>query len=248
MAKQSWCCDEEFSAPEFISYDISASAPELDFRAHFPQLDQTLEALQLDTSETLPERRPSAKSLQTIEKGKELAWTKKGNVCGLPWKTFWIAVIAVCITVLGVGVGTGLELGLQNGSQSPTITSTGSPSSTKTYVTRTVGTIQYVKLTWFSSLSSSSTSFSQPLNEILEDSSLAAIDLGDGLRRVFFQDSAGNICQSVYDNASKSGWQAPTQAGNITDGKKKTPLAVTSSLQNALKTPSLSIFVRIFVL
>lgn len=64
---------------------------------------------------------------------------------------------------------------------------------------------------------------SQP-HGILNDSALAAVEMPNGDRRVFFQGNDGNIRQAVYIESRKQ-WSAGSTNIVVEDAKKHTPLA-----------------------
>lgn len=59
---------------------------------------------------------------------------------------------------------------------------------------------------------------------ILNDSALAAVELPNGDRRVFFQENSGNIRQAVYQR-SRNQWSASLTDIIVSDAKMHTPLA-----------------------
>lgn len=59
---------------------------------------------------------------------------------------------------------------------------------------------------------------------ILNDSALAAVELPNGDRRVFFQENSGNIRQAVYQG-SRNQWSASLTDIIVSDAKMHTPLA-----------------------
>lgn len=59
---------------------------------------------------------------------------------------------------------------------------------------------------------------------ILNDSALAAVELPNGDRRVFFQENSGNIRQAVYVGSSKQ-WSAGFTDIGVSNPKMHTPLA-----------------------
>ena len=74
---------------------------------------------------------------------------------------------------------------------------------------------------------SSSSTTSTPLltNErILDDTSIAAVNLSNGNRRLFFQDHSGDIRQASYTSSSKN-WRAEIEPVVASDAKNYTPIS-----------------------
>ena len=77
-------------------------------------------------------------------------------------------------------------------------------------------------------ISCSSTSFVSPFVTdkcILDDTSLTALELPNGDRRLFFQEFSGTIRQAFYSSATKE-WKADVNYIVASDAKNHTPLAV----------------------
>ena len=123
--------EANFSTLEVVPLDGPTNAPELDFISTAPQLDQTLEApqsdqrleaLQLDRFADVPEPKWSSEFPEVVEDPDEslLPWR---SICGFKWKRSWVAIVILCLAILGVGLG----IGLKNGKSAP---SPASPTTT----------------------------------------------------------------------------------------------------------------------
>lgn len=82
---------------------------------------------------------------------------------------------------------------------------------------------------------------SQP-HGILNDSALAAVEMPNGDRRVFFQENNGNIRQAVYIESRKQ-WSAGPTNIVVEDAKKHTPLAAQYVISERV---NVDIFTRVF--
>lgn len=130
---------------------------------------------------------------------------------------------------VGAGAGTGLSKHKSSGSSSEGAAGT----VTKTALARYVG--------WFPisaryenakpvSLNSPTPNSSPVLTDkrILDDTSLAALALPNGDRRLFFQDLSGAIRQAFYSAASKQ-WRADVKHVAASNARNHTPIAVVES-------------------
>ena len=137
------------------------------------------------------------------------------------------AIIATVLVGTAVGVGVGVGLRKQKSSSGPS-----------TLVASTVTRIapgRYNATSWPSraqctnlSSSSSTDPTHAPLltnRRILDDTSIAALALPDGGRRLFFQDQSGVIRQASYTSSSKE-WRAGIDIVVASNAKNHTPIAV----------------------
>lgn len=83
---------------------------------------------------------------------------------------------------------------------------------------------------------------SQP-HGIINDSALAAVELPNGDRRVFFQKNDGYIRQAIYLGSSKR-WSAGATNIVVKNAKKHTPLAAVAI--NTTTSVNVDIFTRVF--
>ena len=82
-----------------------------------------------------------------------------------------------------------------------------------------------VLISYMTSSSGPSTAPVLTNKRILDDTSIAALSLPNGERRLFFQDLSGVIRQAFYSTASRQ-WRADVNYLVVSDAKNHTPLAV----------------------
>lgn len=78
---------------------------------------------------------------------------------------------------------------------------------------------------------------------ILNDSALAAVEMPNGDRSVFFQENNGYIRQAIYIGSSKQ-WSAGPANIVVEDAKKHTPLAAITT--DFFPFVTVDIFTRVF--
>lgn len=88
-----------------------------------------------------------------------------------------------------------------------------------------------------------------PPHGILDNSALAAVELPNGDRRVFFQENNGNIREAVYQESSKQ-WSLGLTNNVTSDAKRLTPLAAiahnkTAGPDGGISINTVDIFTRV---
>lgn len=142
-----------------------------------------------------------------------------------------IIVTAVLATVIvGVAVGTGVGVGLPRRDSStgpaPGAASTVTKTASAKYVLCDPQSTIHIQLMPRKSHSVRPTGGSLLTNRrILDDTSMAALSLPGGDRRLFFQDQSGIIRQAFYSSASRQ-WRADINYLVASDAKNHTPMAV----------------------
>ncbi|KAL9593956.1 MAG: hypothetical protein Q9219_007294 [cf. Caloplaca sp. 3 TL-2023] len=129
-------------------------------------------------------------------------------------RTLVITVICIVAVVIGVAIGIGVGVGLKRGK------TTGGPSTVITD-TSTTG----------AALSSQTLSpFTMTPKAIMNDTSLAAVELANGDRRLFFQEASGLIRQVTFSSSSRQ-WIADPGYVVASDAKNHTPIAAITTPQ-----------------
>ncbi|KAL9066904.1 MAG: hypothetical protein Q9161_007236 [Pseudevernia consocians] len=122
---------------------------------------------------------------------------------------FWIIVGLVGLLVVAIALGVGLGVGLTRHKSSKS--STSSPSS-----------------------AANSTSNASLPHGIYNDSSVSIVALGDGDKRLLFQEGTGNIREALFTQSANS-WTSDINNIVATDARNNTPLA--ALLVNSTGTP-----------
>ncbi|KAL8722590.1 MAG: hypothetical protein Q9225_000946 [Loekoesia sp. 1 TL-2023] len=203
------------STLELVRYDTSAGAPECDDALLAPESDRQLEAPQttpipgpeIAYSNALPEAITGVEDIPAAG-NTGLVKTQPGRPSR---KLIYTLSTIGAMIFIAVCVGVGLGVGLQHRK----VVSGRNSAATMT-VTRTTST--------------SPTTSRQPPptvltgREILNDTSLAAIALANGDRRLFFQDHSGAIRQGYY-SASTRTWRSDLSYVVAPNAKNNTPIA-----------------------
>ena len=141
----------------------------------------------------------------------------------------WIIVGLVGFLVLAIALGVGLGVGLTRHKNSKSSSRCGSFRATS------AGDWNHLlTLSISASTASSSTSNTSLPHGIFNDSSVTIVALGDGDRRLLFQEGTGSIREALFTQSANS-WR--TDINNIvaTDARNNTPLA--ALLVNSTGTP-----------
>lgn len=213
---------DTFSTLELFQNDESARAPE-PYPVPAANVQAQLEtAPEIDSApsapETLPEQGlevlynkspPEAVNVNGDIKQPETSTTLRKTIF-LKRKNFAFAALAVLLLMaLAVGLGVGLR---KSPRAYPSSSATARPSG---------GPISMNTASPTASAHPVNSSFTQ---QILNDTSFAAIYMNSGDRHVFFQDIKGDIQQVVYA-ASEDQWIVKTNPTGISDARYLTPLA-----------------------
>ena len=151
-----------------------------------------------------------------------------------------IIIVIVMTVIMSLAVGAGAGIGLSKHKSSTYSSEVAASTVTKTASARYVG--------WFPmfakyedaepvNLDSPTPSDSPVLTDrrILDDTSMAALALPNGDRRLFFQDLSGVIRQAFYSAASRQ-WRADIKYIVASNAKNHTPIAVVASPSSYLNT------------
>ena len=218
------------STLELFKHDATARAPEYDYTAErrtyekpHPYLgsekffdERPTKLATVATDSTFPDSEklsePVALNTRSSSTGRD------GKIMGishrLSRRTLIIIALVIIAVVIGVAIGTGIGVGLRT----RTNTNRGSPTmSTGTTTGAASPTI------------TSSPSLATP-NMVMSDTSLAAVELPDGDRFLYFQDNNGMIRQAAFSFSTQK-WTADQGFIVASDAKNHTPIAAITTPQ-----------------
>ncbi|KAG7004505.1 ToMV susceptible protein tm-1(GCR26) [Physcia stellaris] len=201
----------QHSTLELIKHDATLAAPERDHAVVAPESSRDGDAPQIALvaapeifySDSPPEAIPTDEKRNSLQTG-SLA-TSPSSRLSSRMVIVITAIIAAVIVGLAVGIGMGLGLKRQSAS-----------SNVSTMVPSAVA----------STSPSSSSPSTSPLTDkqILDDTSIAALALPNGDRRLFFQDLSGLIRQASHSSSSGEG-RADTNYVVASNARTRTPIA-----------------------
>ncbi|MCJ1376017.1 hypothetical protein MMC20_007255, partial [Loxospora ochrophaea] len=193
--------DRSLKAPESIQYDGTTNTLQRDHDVDAPEIDQTASTLQASAdlqirqgleiaySSVLPEAVLNGAEKEVVVGDTIVA--SRSMICGLPQRVFWIVLSSGLFVAIAVAVGVGVKLGLHAVDANGRISPTASPTTSPTFSTN---------------------------HAILNASALAAVNSTNGDHRLFFQDNARDIIESIYNFALRQ-WAAGVNNVIATDAR-----------------------------
>ena len=139
-------------------------------------------------------------------------------------RMLWILIGLIAFLVIAIGVGVGVGVGVTRNK--------GSTSARYSTHSHFAGS-KLISLCSSSAASNSSSTSNLP-HGIFNDSSVAIVALGDGDKRLLYQENTGNIREALYTASTKQ-WTSDINNIVATNAKNSTPLA--ALLVNSTGTP-----------
>ena len=141
-----------------------------------------------------------------------------------PRRMLWILIALIAFLVIAIGVGVGVGVG---------VTRNKSSKSARYSTPSCCASSKLIPLSSSSTASNSSSTSNLP-HGIFNDSSVAIVALGDGDKRLLYQENTGNIREALYTASTKQ-WTSDVNNIVATNAKNSTPLA--ALLVNSTGTP-----------
>ncbi|MCJ1261726.1 hypothetical protein MMC22_001592, partial [Lobaria immixta] len=211
---------EQYSTLEWIRDDVTINAPELDHAIAAPELDSAVLAPQavFHTGPELAYDDSPPEALDSSEDDNENQTSSTVRRARRLSKRI-VIITLVSIAVVAAAIGVGIYFGRRAEAHT---------SSSKEFSV----TSQKFNATSqdFNATSQGSNATFPPSNAplakhgILNDSSLAALSLPNGDRRLFYQEPNGRIKQAAYSSSSKE-WPSTSISVVASDARNNTPLA-----------------------